>query len=262
MSAVADRRKGLGPWQGRAFLSLGRAVYLGPAGDTSPHAHHAIQIGIALQTPLRLRHAEGNWQPWDGVIVSPDVVHQLDGGWGDLLLAYVEPESTSGRRILEIGDEPVRAVSASTISAVRTAARRITGHPPNQQTLGAIFEELMQSVGLALDSAKTTDLRVEHAVRELRTTLGSQASMSELARAVGLSPSRLRHLFRSEVGMSAQSYIVWLRINEACAALARGASLSDAAYQVGFSDAAHFTRTFRRTFGLAPSQLADRLTWV
>jgi AraC-like DNA-binding protein len=53
--------------------------------------------------------------------------------------------------------------------------------------------------------------------------------MSELARAVGLSPSRLRHVFRSEIGMSAQSYVVWLRIYEACAALAKGASLSDAA---------------------------------
>ena len=45
---------------------------------------------------------------------------------------------------------------------------------------------------------------------------------------------------------------MWLRIYEACAALAEGASLSDAAYQAGFSDAAHFARTFRRTFGLAP----------
>ncbi len=60
--------------------------------------------------------------------------------------------------------------------------------------------------------------------------------------------------------MSAQSYVMWLRIYAACVALARGASLSDAAYQAGFSDAAHFTRTFRRTFGLAPSQLAGRLT--
>ena len=62
--------------------------------------------------------------------------------------------------------------------------------------------------------------------------------------------------------MSAQSYVVWLRIYDACAALARGASLSDAAYQAGFSDAAHFTRTFRRTFGLAPAQVTRRLTLI
>ncbi len=67
---------------------------------------------------------------------------------------------------------------------------------------------------------------------------------------------------RHKIGMSAQSYIVWLRIYDACATLAQGASLSDAAYQAGFSDAAHFTRTFRRTFGLAPSQLAGHLALV
>ncbi|HEB91668.1 MAG TPA: helix-turn-helix domain-containing protein, partial [Deltaproteobacteria bacterium] len=37
-------------------------------------------------------------------------------------------------------------------------------------------------------------------------------------------------------------------------------SLSEAAHHAGFSDASHFTRPFRKTFGLAPSQIADRLT--
>jgi AraC-like DNA-binding protein len=200
------------------------------------------------------------WQEYEGVVVSSDVTHQLDGGWGDLVLLYVEPESTDGRRWLGIQSEPIRPISTSTISAVRAAARRIAGHPPSPASLGIVFAEMMQSVGSAPDAAKPTDRRVEHAVRKLRTTPETRASMSELAHAVGLSPSRLRHLFRSEIGMSAQSYVMWLRINEACAALARGASLSDAAYQARFSDAAHFTRTFRRTFGLAPSQVAGRLT--
>jgi AraC-like DNA-binding protein len=61
------------------------------------------------------------------------------------------------------------------------------------------------------------------------------------------------------MGMSAQSYVVWLRIYEACSALAEGASLSGAAAHAGFADTAHFTRTFRRTFGLAPSQIAHAL---
>jgi AraC-like DNA-binding protein len=34
-----------------------------------------------------------------------------------------------------------------------------------------------------------------------------------------------------------------------------GHSLTEAAYQGGFADAAHFSRTFRRMFGLPPSQL-------
>ncbi len=262
MSERAEDRSGLGPWKGRVFLSVGRALYLGPAGDTSPHAHHALQVGVSLEAPLRLRHEGGEWQEHEGVIIAPDVPHQLDGGWGDLVLFYVEPESTDGRRLLTTPGEPIRPVSASSIAAVRAVVRRIAGHPPNQTSLGAVVADLMQSVGFARDAARPVDSRVERVVGQLREKLGAKVEMAELARGVGLSPSRLRHVFRREIGMSAQSYIVWLRINEACAALARGASLSDAAYQVGFSDAAHFTRTFRRTFGLAPSQVAGGLTLI
>ena len=86
--------------------------------------------------------------------------------------------------------------------------------------------------------------------------------MKDLAIAVGLSPSRLRHLFRLQVGMSAQSYQVWLRLGEACALLAGGVSLSAAAVGAGFSDAAHLSRTFRRTFGLAPSQIIGALAFA
>lgn len=62
--------------------------------------------------------------------------------------------------------------------------------------------------------------------------------------------------------MSAQSYAVWTRLVEACSYLAGGRSLTSAALQAGFSDAAHFSRTFRKTFGLAPSQITRALTLV
>lgn len=262
MSTHLDHRTGLGPWKGQVFLAVGRALYLGPAGDTTPHAHHAVQMSIALETPLRLRHHGEEWREYDGVIVPADVPHQLDGGRGDLALFYIEPESTEGRSSRDTSSQPVRSISVGTISAVRAAVRRVANHPRNQTSLSRVFAELMESVGLPPQLVESTDLRIEQAVRRLRTTPRSRTSIPDLARSVGLSPRRFRHLFRREIGMSAQSYIVWLRCYEACAALAQGASISDAALHAGFSDAAHFSRTFRRTFGLAPSQLADRLTLI
>ena len=37
--------------------------------------------------------------------------------------------------------------------------------------------------------------------------------------------------------------------------MTRGSSLTDAAVEAGFADAAHFTRTFRGHFGIPPSAL-------
>jgi AraC-like DNA-binding protein len=40
--------------------------------------------------------------------------------------------------------------------------------------------------------------------------------------------------------------------------LARGRSVAEAAYEAGFADAAHFTRTFRRMIGATPRQILQR----
>jgi AraC-like DNA-binding protein len=259
MTVDVGRRSTLGHWAGRAFLSVGRALYLGPAGDTTPHAHHAIQVTIGLDTPVRLRRGREDWREYDGAIVAPDTPHQLDGGWGNLALFYVEPESADGRRWLAPAGE-IRTLPSGSVSAVRALARKLASRPLGGENASRIPADLLECLRLGPDPVAPSDQRVVNAVRKLRATSSARGSMGEIARAVGLSPRRRRHLFRRERGMSAQSYRLWVRINQACAALAGGASISAAAMDAGFSDAAHFTRTFRRTFGLAPSQIAGALT--
>ena len=259
MTAHVGRRKAHGPWEGRVFLSMGSAFYLGPAGDTTPHAHHALQVCLGLNAPFKLRPGAGRWREYDAAIVPANVPHQLDGGWTDLLLLYFEPESAN-HRWLPSSRNRIHALDPATVSAMRAVVRKLVSSSPDEVDVIRFYDELLPSVHLGSEPHAPLDARVAQAVQRLRASRDFRKSLLDLAREVGLSPSRFRHVFRREIGMSAQSYVVWLRIYEACTALARGASLSDAAYQAGFSDAAHFTRTFRRTFGLAPSQVAGRLT--
>src|SRR5262249_6798266 len=79
--------------------------------------------------------------------------------------------------------------------------------------------------------------------------------ITSLATLVHLSPSRFRHLFRREMGMSVQSYLRWQRLLAALRASAYGASLTEAAHAAGFADSAHLTRVCRATFGLPPSPI-------
>src|SRR5262249_33937921 len=43
-----------GAWESALAIAPGRALYVGPAGDTSAHAHWAIQIAIGLDGPVVL----------------------------------------------------------------------------------------------------------------------------------------------------------------------------------------------------------------
>jgi transcriptional regulator GlxA family with amidase domain len=63
------------------------------------------------------------------------------------------------------------------------------------------------------------------------------------------------HVFTTSLGIPLRPYLAWLRIQRAAGALVAGASIADAAAGAGFADAAHLSRTFRRMFGVPPSQM-------
>ena len=81
--------------------------------------------------------------------------------------------------------------------------------------------------------------------------LGNRA----VASAAGVSESWLSHHFGDRVGVPIRRYVLWRRLRLAIKAALDGDSLTDAAHAAGFSDSAHLTRTFRETFGVAPSFL-------
>jgi AraC-like DNA-binding protein len=89
----------------------------------------------------------------------------------------------------------------------------------------------------------------------VKAHLDAPLTLEEVAAEACLSPSRFRHLFVEETGMALRPYILWRRFLRSWEVVMAGGSLSRAAHESGFADAAHLTRTSRRMFGLAPSTL-------
>jgi len=81
-------------------------------------------------------------------------------------------------------------------------------------------------------------------------------SIDELARAAGLSPSYFMRAFKRAVGRPPHQHILTRRLERARVLLEQpGASLSDVALRTGFADQAHFTRLFKRQFGVTPGAI-------
>lgn len=77
----------------------------------------------------------------------------------------------------------------------------------------------------------------------------------DMAAAVRLSPSYFSHAFKESFGQSAKSYIIERRIERAKRMMLDGAdSLAHIALACGFSDQAHFCRTFGGLVGQTPSR--------
>jgi len=103
--------------------------------------------------------------------------------------------------------------------------------------------------------------RVNRALKSIPERLGesTNVSLKTLAAIAGLSPSRFMHVFTESVGVPLRPYILSLRLQRACSELMAGATITSAACNAGFSDAAHLNRTFRKMLGMTPSDFALRV---
>jgi AraC-like DNA-binding protein len=100
---------------------------------------------------------------------------------------------------------------------------------------------------------------MDRRIRRTKTLLDQQyrdpPSLEELAEVVGLSASRLAHLFRDETGMSIQSYIVERRLFMAAMLIVQSdEQISQIAYRVGFGDVSNFNHSFKRRFAMSPRE--------
>ncbi|MFI4897522.1 MAG: helix-turn-helix transcriptional regulator [Phycisphaerales bacterium JB059] len=80
-----------------------------------------------------------------------------------------------------------------------------------------------------------------------------RVTLSGLARQVHSSPYHLARIFRAHTGMSVHGYLRGLRLRAGLVALEAPVGLSDLGLSLGFSSHAHFTTSFKREFGVAPS---------
>ena len=80
-------------------------------------------------------------------------------------------------------------------------------------------------------------------------------TIAALARLVNLSPSRLRHLFKTETGITPNQFLKEVRLAEA-EQLLRTTFLrvKEIMNRVGFLDESHFGHEFKKTYGQSPSQ--------
>jgi AraC family transcriptional regulator len=80
-------------------------------------------------------------------------------------------------------------------------------------------------------------------------------SLINLAKEVGLHPVHVARGFRRYHGCTAGEYIRQVRIEAACRQLTESAlPLSEIALAAGFFDQGHFSRTFKRSTGLTPTE--------
>jgi AraC-like DNA-binding protein len=236
-------------WEG-GFLLTARAQGIVPA-----HAHHAIQIVIAVDGSVAICGRDAQRRESRGVIVRPDAEHSFDCNGALGVMVFVDPESSEGTWLSASLRPDVTIVTETRLDSILPEFR--TFAEPSDEN-GDIVARIRRGVhglrpGLAptrrLDSRVTTVLGAIRASDDLRVSLDKAADMA------CLSPTRFAHLFKDQVGLPFSRYMLWRKLTRAMVVIGSEETIAAAAHAADFADAAHLTRTFYQMVGMAPSVL-------
>lgn len=100
---------------------------------------------------------------------------------------------------------------------------------------------------------QTLDARVDAVLHEIKANYREPVTITGLASQVALSPSRLSHLFKEQVGSSIIETILAIRLQQTERLLKYTAlQVGEIAQEVGFQSASYFSRQFKARYGSSP----------
>lgn len=101
----------------------------------------------------------------------------------------------------------------------------------------------------------TIDDRILSSIDFIQNNYEHVISLTEVSSRYHLSTSRFLHLFKKETGISFRKIQVWNKLSHSFKLFQKNKTLTEIAYECGFTDNAHFTKKFKETFGISPKQI-------
>ena len=99
------------------------------------------------------------------------------------------------------------------------------------------------------------DPRVKEVIELMETNLKAKLRVDHIAQELGLSTSRLQHLFKHDTGTTLSRYLQEARIERARKLLEEThLSIKEIVSEVGAGDTSHFVKAFRKAQGLSPKR--------
>lgn len=170
------------------------------------------------------------------------------------------PEEAPGLMRISLYD-PVLA--RLIISRFNDAHKLATGPLRRRDELAMnALEELLLWCDVINPNADQVELddRIRQATDWLCTHLDQHITLDALAEAVGMSVSRLAHLFRDQIGTPPLQYLEQQRMRRARQLLeVTSLNVKEVAAQVGFDNPFYFTLRFKKSTGMSPTEYRKTL---
>lgn len=228
------------PWHEHT-LSHFTCVLEGGFTETYSGETFDCAAGTVLVVPGGVRHFDEVWPEGAHTLsfeVGPKFEARLAQSVNVLDAPSVTNDAGIGRAIGRLYTEFRSADAASLVALAALAMEMLAAIERTRSQRGQESVNWMQRVMAILHSDP-----------------GAGGSLAALAEQAGVHEAHLAKTFRRLHGCSVGEYVRWLRLEEAKNRLrTTEAPIGDIAVDAGFYDQAHFSRVFRKTYGLPPSK--------
>ena len=220
------------------------------------HRHWMMQMFLNLDHPLDLqvdeRTVSAKW-----ALVSSDQQHRISSKGGMHFTMLIEPTSSLAASLKAHHFKDGNSVAI--LDGLGFDAARQLCLSFLKEGNAAAYEKLLKALYRLLSieiKDACYDQRVYSLLQKLDACDCSDHSITQFAKELYLSPSRLAHLVREETGIPLKSYIVLHKLEKAYEILlCGGASITDAAMLAGFDSPSHFAATSKSMMGMSASSI-------
>jgi AraC family transcriptional regulator len=224
-------------------------VVFAPRARLSWHHHPRSCLAVVIGGAIRKVFPRIEEDAVDGTVIEMPAAERHE----DLL-------GRDGARIVVIESE----VEGRELRCFRSWRATVLAHDVSRELASPDAFTQLALEGLVLELGATAargreavhhEPRLDVVRAMLADRLAHPPSLGEIASEVGLHPSHLARTFRAHVGESIGEHGRRLRLEWAAERLVRSdEGLAEIAGQAGFSDQSHFTREFKRRFGVTPGR--------
>ena len=158
-------------------------------------------------------------------------------------------------------DRPIGLGVARTGEALTDALGRmlgLLGQPEAVRVLGpgrvreVLYAAIQGEAGAFIRGHLGGGQEIARVVGYVRDHVHEPISVDDLARRAGMSRSAFDRRFKEATTYAPLQFVKAMRLGNAALQLRQGATVSEAAYAVGYASASQFSREFRRQFGASP----------
>ncbi|CAN7660140.1 helix-turn-helix transcriptional regulator [Caballeronia sp. LjRoot34] len=225
------------------------------------HAHKRAQLLFAVSGVMWVSTSERHWllPPQRALWIPPNTEHEMrartDVELRNLYVRMDNPPIPLPHTPTLIYVTPllrelvVRAVELPIEEGVAGAAAQI---------VALIFSELQFLPSGEFDLPRVHDPRLVKVEEGFKKDLGDPRGIEEWAALGNMSSRTLGRKLKAETGLSFAAWRQQIRLTEAVVRLVKGEAVTSVALTLGYENTGSFSRMFKKTMGISPSELASQ----